>query len=98
MHKRGVALVIGLMVILVLSILGSVIISRSISEARAARRYVESTQAFWLAEAGLNQALKNLRDGSSASIYPTRLPAGADRGYSATISGASSPWTVTAYG
>lgn len=61
MTKRGVALIITFMVIVVLTILGSAIISCTITERFLTQRYVESTKAFWLAEAGLNHALSELR-------------------------------------
>jgi len=44
------------MVITVLTILGSAFVIRSASESNIARRYVDSTRAFWMAEAGLAQA------------------------------------------
>lgn len=61
MNKRGIALIAAFMVIVVLTILGSAIISQSVSERFIAQRYAESTQAFWLAEAGVNQALMQLK-------------------------------------
>jgi len=61
MNKRGIALIIAFIVIVVLTIFGGAVISRSISESWVARRYAESTQAFWLAEAGTNCALKELK-------------------------------------
>lgn len=59
-NKRGIALIVTLMVVVVLTILSSAAISRSISERFITQRYVESTQAFWLAEAGIDCALKEL--------------------------------------
>ena len=83
MNKKGIVLLIGLMVITVLSVLGTVVISRSISESRVVQRSVESTQAFWLSEAGISQALKDLRDDYAlTSIVKTALGPGC---YSATI-------------
>jgi len=49
------------MVIMGLSILGAAFLMRSVSERVVASKYFDSTQAFWLAEAGINQAIKNLR-------------------------------------
>jgi Tfp pilus assembly protein PilX len=97
MNKKGIVLLIGLMVITVLTILGSVIISRSISESRVVQRNMEATQAFWLSEAGINQALKGLRgDYTLTNIPSTTLPPGA---YSATIvENADGTRTVTARG
>lgn len=61
MNKRGVALIITFMVIVVLTILGVATVSRSVSERFLAQRHIESAQAFWLAEAGISQALLQLK-------------------------------------
>jgi len=79
MTRRGIALVLSLIVIVVLSIFGVAIISRSVSESRLTQRYMESTQAFWLAEAGINRALNELRSDYSttgSNLWPTNLGAG----------------------
>ena len=55
MNKRGVALIVSYMVVAVLTILGSISVSRSVSEGNLVRRYVESEHAFWIAEAGLSE-------------------------------------------
>ncbi|MDD5431369.1 MAG: hypothetical protein PHO70_00055 [Candidatus Omnitrophica bacterium] len=60
MNKKGIALIISFFVILVLSIIGSVAISRSISEGRVASKHLESAQAFWLAEAAMTQGVRQL--------------------------------------
>ena len=62
MNRRGVALIFGLVVIVALTALSAASISRSVAEGRLSRRYVESTQAFWLSEAGVNRALDELRN------------------------------------
>jgi cytoskeletal protein CcmA (bactofilin family) len=72
MNKKGIALILSFMVILVLTILGSAIISRSIFENNITRRYVESTQAFWLAEGGLAVVYKGLAQNWDG--YTTGLP------------------------
>lgn len=59
-NKRGSVLVIAFLVILVLAALGGIMLSRSISERTLTQRYTESTQAFWLAEAGVSRSLKEL--------------------------------------
>lgn len=65
MNKRGVALLLGLIVILVLSILAAALYSRSISEHNLVRRHVSSTQALWLAEKGAAEAIAQLPTVSS---------------------------------
>jgi len=61
LNKRGVALIIAFMVVVVLTILGTAAISRSVSERSLTQRYAESTKAFWLAEAGVAKALLQLK-------------------------------------
>jgi len=61
MNKRGIALIIGFIIIAVLTIFGGAVVSRSISENRVEHRYAESSQAFWLADAGINCALRELK-------------------------------------
>lgn len=60
MNKRGIALIFSFLVVLVLSILMSSLFLRSINENNLVRRYVNSVRAFWVAEAGIAQAIKNL--------------------------------------
>lgn len=66
MNRKGIALIIIFIVILILTTLTATIVSRSITESRIAKRHQESIEAFWLAEAGLNRALNELRTGFSA--------------------------------
>lgn len=61
MNRRGVVLIICYMVIVVLIILGAAFLTRSVSERSITSKYFDSIQAFWLAEAGVNQALFKLR-------------------------------------
>lgn len=61
MNKKGIALILAFAVIMILAVLGSVIISRSINESQLSKRSAESTQVFWLAEAGVNRALRELK-------------------------------------
>jgi hypothetical protein len=68
MNKRGTALIVTFMVIVVLTTFSLVIFVRSMSERSIAQRYIESTQAFWLAEAGVSQALDELRTNPNLSV------------------------------
>lgn len=78
MTKKGVALVAAFMVVAVLSVLGVAMVSRSINESNIAKRHFESTQAFWLAEAGISRALKELRNNYNLTqIASTSLGQGA---------------------
>lgn len=67
MAKKGIALILAFISIIVLTILSIAILSRSISENYNTRRYSDMTQAFWLAEAGVNRALEELRTNFSQS-------------------------------
>lgn len=60
MNKRGVALILGFTVIVVLTILGGAIVSSSISERHFTERFIASTRAFWAAEAGLAKSAAQL--------------------------------------
>ncbi|HIE35744.1 MAG TPA: hypothetical protein EYP89_00710 [Candidatus Omnitrophica bacterium] len=62
MIKKGVVLLLSLFVIVVLAVLGMAILFRSISERFLVQRFKESTQAFWLAEAGISKAIKELKE------------------------------------
>ncbi len=61
MDKKGIALVMIFAAVLVLTILAGLLFSGSITEVFLTQRYTESSQAFWIAEAGLSCALKELR-------------------------------------
>jgi len=106
-RKRGVALIISYMVIAVLTILGTVFIARSISESNTAKRFVDSTRAFWLAEAGVHKgiyALKN-EDWSGWTVINSTVRSlvtalGSSGDYNVTISGVNSTYvniTSTGY-
>jgi len=63
MKKKGMALILAMVVIAVLATLSTVMVSRSVSERLAAQRHTESSQAFWLAEAGIQRASWELNHG-----------------------------------
>jgi len=62
MTKRGVVLIFSLLVVLFLTIILGSFFLRSINENNLVRRSVSSTQAFWAAEGGIAQAIRNLPD------------------------------------
>ncbi len=62
MNKKGVGLIVVLIVIVVLAILSAVIALRSASEKAIGQRYADSLRAFWLAEAGVNQELWEIKN------------------------------------
>lgn len=63
MNQKGIALIIAYTAILVLLMLSSIFLFRSISEGNLTGRFVYSTRAFWLAEAGINRAFWELNYG-----------------------------------
>jgi len=81
MNERGVALILVSMLLVGLTIFSTAIISSNFSENTFAQKYLESTQAFWLSEAGIDRALYNLRNNSTI-VDKTALGQGA---YSVTI-------------
>ncbi|MBL7070035.1 MAG: hypothetical protein ISS27_01010 [Candidatus Omnitrophica bacterium] len=97
MNKKGIALVLALVIVMVLLLLGGAMLSRSMAEVNLSNRYLESIQAFWLAEAGINQALIDLRsDYSASNVASTTFGEG---GYSAVITAnVDGTRTVTATG
>ncbi|NQT28193.1 MAG: hypothetical protein HQ570_01190 [Candidatus Omnitrophica bacterium] len=104
MKRKAFALILSLIVVVVLAIVGAVMLSRSISESRLAQRELESAQAFWAAEAGVNKALYELKQGSTfdnesagTNKWPVSLTQG---GYSIGLgakSGNSRTVTVSGY-
>ena len=60
--KKSYSLLLVIVIIVVLLILSGASLFQSISEKNLTQRYKDSIQAFWIAEAGINKALKELRD------------------------------------
>lgn len=68
MGKRGIALIMAFFVILFISILGASFFARVMNENRLVNRYVNSTRALWLAEAGVSKAIGNMPNPVSGTI------------------------------
>jgi Tfp pilus assembly protein PilX len=102
-NQRGVVLITVFIFIVVLSIFSVSALTRSIGESRILQHYTESTQAFWLAEAGVNRALAQLRQNpnlaSGTNLFLTSLGTGQ---YNFDLTKSGSPgvknYTVTARG
>ncbi len=60
MNRRGIALVFGLLVLVVLSILSSASFIKTMNENNQVRRHINSMRAFWVAEAGVAEAKSHL--------------------------------------
>jgi len=65
-NKKGMALIIAYTAIMVLTILASGFLLRSANESQIAVGYAKSARSFWLAEAGVQQALWELNVNSCA--------------------------------
>ncbi|HTY44826.1 MAG TPA: hypothetical protein VMD52_02395 [Patescibacteria group bacterium] len=64
MNKKGVALILCLVVVVILMVLSAAMLSSNITEGFVAQRFARSSQAFWLAEAGIQRAHRTLNDNS----------------------------------
>ncbi len=100
--RRGMALVFALIVVLVLTISGSLALFRSISENRINRASLEEAQALFLADAGINEAQYRIRQNfnlSGSNLFTTSSGPGK---YNFDISISGSPgvriYTVTGRG
>lgn len=88
MNKRGVVLLLALVVFLVLSVLASAFFTRSISENNLVKRQVASTQALWYAEEGISRGMAQL----TSSLATPATVTGSDptvSGYDAQIESVS---------
>lgn len=94
MNNKGIILIASYFIILVLLILGSAFISRSMGEARASERMKDSVQALWLAEAGLDRAIVEL---PTTPISGT-LATGSYSTQTTQVSGSATRWLITSTG
>ncbi|MCM8786683.1 MAG: hypothetical protein NC935_01360 [Candidatus Omnitrophica bacterium] len=94
MKKNTFVLIFVMGVMVALGILNLAILSHSISEARLAKKNLELTQAFWLAEAGVQKALYSINnddwDGWGGNLT--------DKNISITLSGSGGEYFVTVNG
>lgn len=58
--RRGIVLIVSILVVVVLSILSASLLFKSVTESNLSQRHVHSMRAFWLAETGVAQAVRNL--------------------------------------
>jgi Tfp pilus assembly protein PilX len=103
MNNRGVALVISYMVIAVLSVLGSAVLTRTVSEKNICVNHSNSTRAFWVAEAGLQQGIRAFKNNDwsgwselNATTKSLSATLGNSGEYSVTVSGLGSSSVVIA--
>ncbi|MFH1504289.1 MAG: hypothetical protein ABIH08_02730 [Candidatus Omnitrophota bacterium] len=60
MNRKGVVLILSFFVIVSLTVLAGVVLTKSINENNLVKRHVKSIQAFWLTEEGIAQGLRDL--------------------------------------
>ena len=94
MNKKSSILVVVIIVAVVLTILGTALLHKSITENNLAQKYLNSTRAFWLAEAGINEALFEIRKGNNSGGVNSFT----DGDYEFTVVADGSNWKVAAYG
>lgn len=93
-RRKGFVLIFSLLVTLTLSLLLTSFYVQNINEGNLARRFADSTRAFWLAEAGAANAYVNFPD----SVPPTTL-GGSNYTYEAVVTPISGNYyTITSTG
>jgi len=93
-QKEGMVLVSVIVFILILSVIGLAFLNLARTERVSAHRECHLSQAFYLAEAGVEHAIANLLDGDENNISATALGSGT---YEVTITG-SNPYTLRSTG
>ncbi len=91
-NRRGITLLAAYLVIAVLAILGTAFVVRSISEGLTIKKHADSSNAFWIAETGIQKALweKNYNNCANCTSCGSSLCLNgnlASGSYSVTISG-----------
>ena len=76
MGRRGIVYVVSLGLAVLLSVFGATLLLRSVSELGQSTRFTIQTAALHHAEAAVDQAIRNLRNGTSSNISTTTLPGG----------------------
>ncbi len=65
-NNKGIATVLGFVIILVLAVLASIMLMRGVGGSRRTEIYVDESKAFWVAEAGISRAVWELNNGTGA--------------------------------
>ena len=82
-RRRGAALVLAMVVLLVVSLVSAALVQSQLSAHRQSRRYADELQAHWLAEAGLARAAARLR--ADATYAGETWPAPVTDGLAASV-------------
>ena len=100
MRRKGFAFIFTMLLIVVLLTLGSASFTRTANDSLSARVYADSGKAFWVAEAGVNYGLVELRDNfnqaEGTGVWTGQIGEGEFSIDLSAISGAQR--TMTAYG
>jgi len=67
-NKKGFALIMSLLILVFLSIIMASFFIKSANENNLVKRYISSTRALWLAEAGIAEGVRHLPNNTSGSI------------------------------
>jgi hypothetical protein len=67
-NKRGIALIMSLFILVFLAVLMAPFFIKSANENSLVKRYINSTRALWLAEAGMAEGVRHLPNNTSGSI------------------------------
>ncbi|MBI2496119.1 MAG: hypothetical protein HYW10_06155 [Candidatus Omnitrophica bacterium] len=89
MNQRGLVMALSLAVVVVLTTLGASFLNRSLSEDRLGRRTVDRQVAFYLAEAGVDRAIAELRNNPAWSGVSYTPMTGVAGGYEVTVAALS---------
>ncbi|MBU2063966.1 MAG: hypothetical protein KKF93_06195 [Candidatus Omnitrophica bacterium] len=88
--NKGIVLLLVLIVIMVLSLLGTAYLGSILSESGIARNQENSEKAFFIAEAGINRGLKHIMDYPDISLLPWMVTENMTAGHY-TVTAAEAP-------
>ena len=69
MNKKAIALILSIIVLITLASISVPILSRSVTESNFVRRYVSSVKSFWISEAGVQRAIRDLNNDPALSSW-----------------------------
>ncbi|MCG2711607.1 MAG: hypothetical protein L6416_04705 [Candidatus Omnitrophica bacterium] len=93
-NNKGIATVLGFIIILILAILASAMLMRGVGGSRRTEIYVDETRAFWVAEAGIARAVWELNNG--AGVWTGWTTTGNNKTLQASV-GAAGDYDITVY-
>ncbi|MBI3333500.1 MAG: type II secretion system protein [Candidatus Omnitrophica bacterium] len=96
--ERGFLLISLYMVVVILVILGGTLVAQALTEVRAAQRSQASTQALYLAEAGIDQAIGQLRQDFNWATGYNSVPLGTTGAYTVSLQAVGADKRITSSG